>query len=80
MHQAQGFQRLSAAVDQVAAEPEPIARRVEADLFEQALQRVVAALHIADGVGSHQCSVRGMDRVNGAIVASKWVPSSASIW
>ena len=42
---------------------------------------VVATLQVADCVASPpQCSVRGMDSVNGAMSASKWVPSSASIW
>jgi len=36
MHQAQRFQRLAAAVDEVAAKPEPVARRVEADAFPAA--------------------------------------------
>src|SRR3546814_1295130 len=39
VHQAQRFQRLAAAVDQVAAEPQPVARRVEGDPVEQALRR-----------------------------------------
>ena len=78
--QSQRRQRLAATIDQVAAEPQPILRRVEAQLFEQSLQFGVAALHVADSVGSHQCSVRGIDRVKVGIGASNSVPSSASIW
>ena len=46
---------------------------------EQALQRVVATLQVADRVCRHQCRVRGTARVNGSIGASNSVPSSASI-
>ena len=53
--------------------------RPETDFFQQALQRVMAALEIPDCISRHQCNVRGMVRVKGAISASKWVPSSASI-
>ena len=53
MHEAQCFERLPAAIHQVAAEPQAIAGRVEPDAFEQSLQRVVAALEVADGPGRH---------------------------
>ena len=87
VHQSQGFQRFAAAIDQVAAEPERVDRRIEADAFEQALRRRVAALQVADRPDAHarlatsapQCSVRGTDSVNGGIGASKRVPSSASM-
>ena len=83
VHQAQRFQRLSAAVHQVAAEPQPVLRGVEADLLQQSLRGVVAALQVADGPDTHapgpQCRVRGTDRVKGAMGASKRVPSSASM-
>ena len=49
-------------------------------LYLQALQGIVATLQVTDCVGRHQCSVRGMVSVNGAMSASKWAPSSASIW
>jgi hypothetical protein len=80
MHQPQGLERLPAPVDQVAAEPQPVRGRVEANPFEQPLQRLVAALQVAYGVGGHQCRVRGTASVNGAMLASNAVPSSASIW
>ena len=53
MHQAQGFDRLAAAVDQVAAEPQAVAGRIEAQLLQQALGDVVATLQVADGPGRH---------------------------
>ncbi|MNV28492.1 hypothetical protein D3C71_1196840 [compost metagenome] len=53
MDQAQRFQRLATAVDQVAAEPQFVHRRVEADLFQQPLGDVVAALQVADGPDTH---------------------------
>ena len=53
MDQAQRFQRLAAAVDQVAAEPQPVAGRIEAQALQQALGGVVAALQVADGPDAH---------------------------
>ena len=53
MHQAQGFQRFAAAVDEVAAEPQLVARRVECDLLQQSLRRCVAALQVTDGPDAH---------------------------
>ena len=76
MDQPERLQRLAAAVDEVAAEPQPVDGGIEADLVEQPDQRVMATLHVADGVGRHQCRVRGMLRVNGSIGASNAVPSS----
>ena len=43
-------QRLRPAVDQVAQQHGVVARRRKADLVEQALERAVAALHVADQV------------------------------
>jgi hypothetical protein len=77
MHQAQRFQRFAAAVDQVAAEPQPVLRGVEADLLQQALGGTVAALEVADRPDRHQCSILGMQRTNCGISASNSVPSSA---
>ena len=71
---------MAATIDEIAAEPEAVAGAVEVQLFEQASERVVAALHVADGVGGHQCRVRGTDSVKRGIGASKAVPSSATIW
>jgi hypothetical protein len=76
--QTQGFERLATAVDQIAAEPEVVRRRIEAQPLQQPLQRVVAALQVADGVGGHQCKVRGIDSVKAGIGASNRVPSSAT--
>ena len=78
--QAQHFQRLSAPIDQVAAEPQRVGGGVVAQFVEETYQFVVATLQIADGPGRHQCKVLGTDRVKGGIGASKCVPSSASIW
>ncbi len=76
MHQPQRFQRFAAAVDQVAAEPQPVARGIETDRVEQAPGRIEAALQVANGPGRHQCSVRGTARVKAGIGASNSVPSS----
>jgi len=50
IQEAQGFQRLGAAVDQVAQEIRAVARGRKADLGEQALQGVAAALQVTDEV------------------------------
>ena len=52
--EAQHLQRLRPAVDQVAGEPQAVARGIETQPFQQLLQGRVAALHIADGVNRHQ--------------------------
>lgn len=80
VQEAQGFQRLGAAIDQVADQPQAVDGRVEVDAFQQALERLQAALQIADGVGGHQCSAPGTARRKGAMSASKRLPSSANIW
>ena len=49
MHQAQRFQRLAAAVDQVAAEPQRVARRDRTAIFSsRRCESGVAALQVAD--------------------------------
>src|SRR3546814_3977772 len=53
VHQAQRFQRLAAAVDQVAAEPQPVARRVEGDPVEKALRRFETTLQVANCPDAH---------------------------
>jgi len=78
-NQPQGFQRLTAAIDQIAAEPERVLGRIELEFFEESLKCVVAALDIADGVGCHQCSVLGTARMNGGMFASNAVPSSPTM-
>ena len=80
LDRAQHRQRLAAAIDQIAAEPQAIVGRVETDLFDQPDKFVVTTLDIADGPGCHQCSVRGIDSTNAGMSASKCVPSSATIW
>jgi len=50
LHEAQALEGIGAAVDEVAHEPEAIARGIEARLVEQPLQRPEAALEIADRV------------------------------
>jgi hypothetical protein len=52
-HEAQHLQRLWPPVDQVADEPEPVVRRIEADAAQQRLQLVKTALHIPYRVGRH---------------------------
>ena len=79
VQQLQGLQRLPAAVDQVAAQPEPVDSGIEAERIEQTQQNIVATLQVADRVSRHQCRVRGMLSAKGAISASNSVPSSASI-
>ncbi|MNJ53469.1 hypothetical protein D3C77_488550 [compost metagenome] len=79
IQKSQGFQRLGTAVDQIAHQPQAVYSRVEADPFEQALQRLQAPLKVADCVYRHQCRAPGTARRNGAIVASKRLPSSATI-
>jgi hypothetical protein len=54
VHQPQRFQRLATAVDQVAAEPQGVLRRVEADLLQQPLGDVIAALQVADRPHTHR--------------------------
>lgn len=62
---AQGFQRLWAAVDQIANQPQAILGRVESDFFKQALQRLQAALQVTDGISRHQCRAPGTARRKG---------------
>jgi len=51
---AQHLQRLSAAVDEIAAEPERVDGGIEADFLDQPDQLVVTALDVTDGSGRHQ--------------------------
>src|SRR5581483_3297325 len=51
--EAQALGRLRPAVDQVAGEPQPVGRRVEADLVQEPLQLVAAPLQVADRVNAH---------------------------
>src|SRR3546814_15357109 len=62
MHQAQRFQRLAAAVDEVAAKPEPVARRVEADAFQQPLGGAEAALQVSDRPDAHALECKRLAR------------------
>ena len=48
LHEAQAAQRIGAAVDEVAHEPEAVARGIEGERVEQPLERLVAALQVAD--------------------------------
>src|SRR5690606_13553249 len=92
MHQAQGLQRLAATVHQVAAEPQPVLRRIEADALEQALGGPVAALQVSDRPDAHaieckrfarwtksrtrSCSARAPGSTPAAAIAS--APASAA--
>ena len=53
VEKTQGFQRLRATVDQVADQPQTILGGVEGHFLKQALQRLQAALQVADGVDGH---------------------------
>jgi hypothetical protein len=48
LHEAQAGERIGAAIDEVAHEPQAIARRIEARRVEQAFERLEAALQVAD--------------------------------
>jgi hypothetical protein len=52
--EAQHFERFRAAVHKVADDPQRVTRRIECDPLEERPQLVIAALDIADGVGSHR--------------------------
>ena len=53
LHFAQHRERLGAAVDEIADEPETVALRCEADEREQLAELRVAALDVADRVVAH---------------------------
>jgi hypothetical protein len=53
LDQAQHLQRRGPAIDQVADEPDAVGGRIEADIVEQAPERVVTSLQIADCICSH---------------------------
>src|SRR5690606_5270435 len=80
IQEAQGFQRLRAAVDQVADQPQVVLGWIEVDPFQQAFQWLQATLHVTDGIQGHQCKAPGTARLKGVMIASKCWPSSASIW
>lgn len=52
-HEAQHLERLRPAIDEVADEPEPVRVGRKADVVEQPLERVEAALQVADRIGGH---------------------------
>ena len=52
-HVAEHCERAGAAVDEIAGEPEPVARRIEFDPLEQTHEFRVAALQVADRVEGH---------------------------
>ena len=54
LHLAQDRERTGAAVDEVADEPQPVARRREPDQVEQLHELLVAALQVADRVVRHR--------------------------
>ena len=51
LHEAQALERLGSAVDEVAGEPEAIARGIEVDRVQQPCKGRVAPLQVADRVG-----------------------------
>jgi hypothetical protein len=50
---AEHAQRIRAAVDEIADEPDPVDVRLKGDAVEQAAEGVEAPLNVADRVGSH---------------------------
>jgi len=52
--QAQDGERVRAAIDQVANQPQAVACRREAQVFEQADKFSVATLNVADSIGGHR--------------------------
>ena len=53
LDEAHDRERLWTAIDEIADEPQGIARVVVSDRFEQPQQLIVAALHVADHIGAH---------------------------
>jgi hypothetical protein len=51
--EAQHFQRRRPPIHEIADEPQAVGRRIEADIVEQAPQRIETALQVADCIGSH---------------------------
>ena len=81
---AHDAERVRAAIDEVAGQPQAVARRVERAGREQGFELAQATLDVADGVGGHaagaaQCSRCGTPRRKAAIGASKCTPSLATI-
>jgi len=52
-HPAQAAERVRAAIDQVADEPQPVPFGSEVQPLEQLLELVQAAVQVADGPGRH---------------------------
>ena len=77
-HEPERLERIRAAVDQIADEPQAIAVRRELQLRDQRAQLLVTTLHITDGKARH-CRIPGIASRNGAIGASKRRPSSPII-
>jgi len=69
--EAQNLLRVRTAVDQIADEPQAVARLIETDLVEQFPQWIVAALQIAYRVGSHVRTVTG-DRYRYPVNGQNW--------
>jgi len=54
MHQTQGLQRLSAAVDQIATQPQGIAARLEPEPVQQTQGGIKTPLQVANCPDGHQ--------------------------
>ena len=84
LDEPQRFQRLRTAVDEIAGKPERIVRLIEADFFEQRLQGIEAALHVADGVRRHSAGAgRGRRRAASSMPActsALTMPGSVAEW
>jgi hypothetical protein len=77
--QPQTVQGFGSPIDQVTHEPQLVTVRRKLQAREQRAQFFITALHVPDGIASH-CRMPGIARRKGSIGASKWAPSSASIW
>ena len=52
-YEAKCLERFWPAVDDIAAEPQPVPVAVELDVFEQLSQFVITSLHVTDGICRH---------------------------
>jgi len=78
LDEAQHLERLRPAVDQIADQPEPVLPGIEADLRQQPLQRLEAALDVADRVSRMILRVRG--RYSGTQAASAALTTPRRGW
>src|SRR5438105_15449775 len=79
---AQHVRARRSPIHQVAGEPESVATRIELQAFQQTLQRIETALHVADGVNGHGgqvvCSAAAMSIV--ALISALAMVGSMAEW